>query len=130
MTGDPRPVSELGERWLAAYGRAWEERDADAAAALFSAEGVYAWGPFEEIRGREAIAARWAEATADQREVHFRSEVLGAIGSTVVARWWCEYGVEGGGRRVSLDGVFLIDLAPDGLCASFQEWWAAREQAG
>ena len=65
-------MAQMGERWLAAYGRAWEGRDPDAAAALFSPDALYAWGPYDEIRGREAIGERWAQATADQRDVRFR----------------------------------------------------------
>jgi hypothetical protein len=35
-------------------------------AELFSADALYAWGPFEELRGRNAIRGRWAAATADR----------------------------------------------------------------
>jgi hypothetical protein len=121
-------VAQAGDRWLASYGRAWEARDGVAAAELFSADALYAWGPFDELRGRDAIRERWEQATADQRDVRFRWDVLGAIESTVVARWWCE---TGGGqdadRRMALDGVFLIELDTEGVCTSFREWWAARE---
>lgn len=127
MAADDREVRESGNRWLAAYRQAWERRDAEAAAQLFALSSVYAWGPFDEIHGRDAIGERWAEATADQRDIRFRWEVLGAIGPTVVARWWCDFGVHASGRQVALDGIFLIELDADGLCTSFREWWAARE---
>lgn len=127
---DEQAVQELGNRWLAAYGQAWEQRDAEAAAQLFGVSSLYAWGPFDEIHGRDAIRGRWAEATADQRDIRFRWEVLGAIGPTVVARWWCDFGVLASDREVTLDGIFLIELDPEGLCASFREWWAARELGG
>lgn len=120
-------AAESGDRWLAAYGRAWETCDADAAAALFSEGAIYAWGPFDELRGREAIRERWSQATADQRDVSFRWEALGAFGPTVVARWWCDYGIAHSDRRVTLDGIFLIELDRDGRCSSFREWWAAHE---
>jgi ketosteroid isomerase-like protein len=117
------------DRWLAGYGRAWETCDAEAAAELFSDAAIYAWGPFDELRGREAIRERWSQATADQRNVRFRWEVLGAIGPTVVARWGCEFSIARGARRAKLDGIFLIELERDGRCTSFREWWAARETA-
>jgi SnoaL-like domain len=120
-------LAASGDRWLAAYGRAWETCDPDAAAELFSDGAIYAWGPFDELHGREAIRERWSEATADQRNVRFRREVLDAIGATVVARWWCDFDVAHGERRVTLDGIFLIDLEGDGRCTSFREWWASRE---
>lgn len=129
MLADEQAAASVN-RWLAAYGQAWETCDADAAAELFSDAAIYAWGPFDELRGREAIRERWSEAPADQRNVRFRWEVLGAIGPTVVARWWCDFGVVRSDRRVALDGIFLIDLERDGRCKSFREWWAARETAG
>lgn len=127
---DGQVAPQVGGQWLAAYGQAWEGRDADGAAKLFSADALYAWGPFDELRGREAIAERWAQATAEQRDVRFRWDVLGAIGSTVVARWWCDFGVRGSDRQIALDGIFLIELDEGGLCTSFREWWAVRESDG
>ncbi len=53
--------------WLDAYGQAWETRDADAAAALFTANGTYQWEPFEEpLRGRSAIVRSWREDDPDE----------------------------------------------------------------
>ncbi|HSD23240.1 MAG TPA: nuclear transport factor 2 family protein [Solirubrobacterales bacterium] len=130
MPANDHAKPPVGDRWLAAYGRAWENRDREAAAELFSADALYAWGPFDELHGRDAIRERWAEATAEQRDIRFRWEVLGSIGPTVVARWWCEFRVQGHDRHVSLDGIFLIELDARGLCTSFREWWAARETAG
>lgn len=130
MSADDTAVLDSGHRWLAAYGKAWERRDAQAAAQLFSDDSVYAWGPFDEIHGRNAIRERWAAATENQRDIGFRWEVLGAIGPVVVAHWSCEHGTQGSDRRVSLDGIFLIELGGDGHCTGFREWWAAREVGG
>ena len=33
--------------WLDGYKRVWEEKDPDGAAALFTEDGVYAWGPYD-----------------------------------------------------------------------------------
>lgn len=68
------PAENEGDRlvrWLEAYGRAWEEHDGDAAAELFSEDAVYAWGPWEELRGRDAIRWRWRETTAEAGPVQF-----------------------------------------------------------
>jgi ketosteroid isomerase-like protein len=111
--------------WLEAYKRAWEERDPQAAADLFTEDGLYAWGPFEEpMRGREAIRARWAEVTAAQSEVRFGSEPLGIVDAGGVARWWCSFNVDT--LRIELDGIFLVALTSDGLCSEFREWWNER----
>lgn len=116
---------EAAQQWLSAYGRAWEQRDPEAAAGLFSEDGSYAWGPFEEpLRGRKAIRERWAEVTRLQRDVHFGSEVLGVVRAGAVARWWCSFDVDDAG--IELEGIFLIVLTEDGECREFREWWNER----
>ncbi|HEY7630928.1 MAG TPA: nuclear transport factor 2 family protein [Thermoleophilaceae bacterium] len=123
------PTDEAIAAWLNAYGRAWEGRDPEAAAALFTEDGVYAWGPYEEpMRGRDAIRARWAEVTAAQSDVQFSSEVLGSIESGGVAHWACEFNV-GEDLRIYLDGIFIVVLTEDGLCSDFREWWNERTSA-
>jgi hypothetical protein len=115
------------ESWLQRYGAAWEARDGDLAAALFTPGGVYCWGPFDPpLEGREAIRDRWRQATETQRDVSFRHEVLGTDGSRAFVRWWSTFSVPAAGSRTELDGVFVLDFAEDGLCARLQEWWLAR----
>jgi hypothetical protein len=116
---------EAAQAWLGAYGGAWEDRDPDAAARLFTEDSSYAWGPFEEpLRGREAIRERWAEATRLQRDVDFGSEVLGVVSAGAVARWWCSFAVAD--ARIELEGIFLIGITEDGECREFREWWNER----
>jgi ketosteroid isomerase-like protein len=123
------PSREALETWLNAYGRAWEGRDPEAAAALFTEDGVYAWGPYEEpMRGREAIRARWADVTAAQSNVSFSSEALGSIESGGVAHWACSFDV-GEDLTIYLDGIFIVVLTEDGLCSDFREWWNERTSA-
>jgi ketosteroid isomerase-like protein len=121
-------TGEALETWLAAYRRAWEERDPEAAAALFTEDGVYAWGPYEEpLRGRDAIRARWAEVTSGQSDVKFSSQVLGSLDAGGVAHWACSFNV--GDLRIDLDGIFIVVLTEDGLCSDFREWWNERTSA-
>jgi ketosteroid isomerase-like protein len=116
------------DNWLRDYGAAWEARDGERAAALFTDDGTYCWGPHEApLRGRQAIRDRWALATSDQRDVAFRHEVLGIDEARGFARWWSTFVDSATGSRVELDGVFVLDFADDGLCSRLQEWWLARE---
>ena len=71
---------EALKRWLDAYGEAWESQDPDAAAALFTEDGTYAWGPFtEQIKGKQAIRRAWQTATqGNQTEITFAYEPLAA----------------------------------------------------
>jgi hypothetical protein len=116
------------DTWLRDYGEAWEARDGERAAALFTPDGVYCWGPLEApLRGRDAIRERWTRATDDQRDVAFRHEILGIDGTRGFARWWSAFADASTSVRVELDGVFVLDFGDDGLCTRLQEWWLARE---
>lgn len=113
-------------KWLDAYGDAWEHQDATAATALFTDDGVYAWGPFSEpIRGREAIDRAWRIATQQhQTDIRFGSEVLTTTeDGRGVARWWASMNAMPSGQPMRMEGVFLITLDDDGRCRLFREWW-------
>jgi hypothetical protein len=48
--------------WLDAYGQAWENRNPEAATALYTESGTYQVTPFlEPMRGRNAIFEYWSE---------------------------------------------------------------------
>ena len=76
------------EEWIEAYGRAWEEREPDAAAALFTEDAVYRAHPFREPHlGTEGIRAYWAQATATQADVRVRFGVPIVSGERVAVEW-------------------------------------------
>lgn len=115
--------------WLDAYGKAWENRDAEAAAALFTEDAVYQWGPFgRRLRGRLMIREAWAEAVEDQRRVEFGYEVLTATARGGIARWWCS--AERASRKVRArdEGIFRLAFDETGLCKSFEEWFNSKEE--
>jgi SnoaL-like protein len=115
--------------WLDAYGQAWEGRDPAAAAALFTDQSTYQWGPFEEpLQGREAIRERWVRATGAQEDVSFGYEPLAVRDELGVARWWVSYVRPAGRVRVRLEGVFAVALDADGRCREFREWWNGMEE--
>ena len=115
--------------WLDAYGQAWERRDADAAASLFTKEATYQWGPFEDpLRGRDAIRERWASAVAAQAEVSFGYEPLALSDDRGFARWWVSFAVPVARQRVRLEGIFEVALDEHGSCHAFREWWNAEEE--
>jgi hypothetical protein len=115
--------------WLDEYGRAWEERDADAAASLFTEDAVYQWGPFgRRLRGRPVIREAWAEATEDQRNIKFGYEVLSASARGGITRWWAAADLPDRGVRSRLEGIFRIAFDDTGLCESFEEWFNSAEE--
>ncbi|MDQ3875515.1 MAG: nuclear transport factor 2 family protein [Actinomycetota bacterium] len=123
-------LAEL-DRWLSAYGAAWERRDADAFAALFSADAMYRWGPFAEpLHGRDEIRARVEQAVSVQADVRFGYEPLAVTtDGRGIAHWWVSYRVPTRSIAEENDGIFIVSLAEDGRCREFREWWNARERA-
>jgi hypothetical protein len=113
------------EKWLSAYGSAWERQDPEAAAEIFSENGTYAWGPFTEpIRGRDAIRDAWRYATQGQQDkISFGHEVLAVVGDRGIARWWASMESLPSRTPVRMEGIFLVTLADDGRCDVFREWW-------
>lgn len=112
-------------RWLNSYGAAWESRDADAAAALFSEGASYQETPYAEpFIGRDAIRDYWAGVTAAQSDIRFEAEILSVSGNTAVARWSSAF--EAGEAPVELNGVFVLEFDGEGTVSSLREWWHAR----
>lgn len=114
------------ETWLASYGKAWETRDADAAARIFTPDATYHEMPFDAPKaGRAGIREYWAGVTTDQRDVEFESNVIAVNGSTGVAHWHAKFKLASNGATVELDGVFVLEIDASGLCSSLREWWHA-----
>jgi ketosteroid isomerase-like protein len=115
------------ETWLAGYERAWEQRDASLAVALFTENARYHEMPFDAPKaGRAGIREYWTTVTADQRNVDFKSEVVAVNGRTGVARWSASLTSAASGTRVELDGVFVLTFDAGGLCSELREWWHVK----
>ena len=111
--------------WLAGYEQAWEQRDANRAAALFTENAVYQEMPFDAPKtGRSGIREYWTMVTADQRDVDFKSEVVAVNGAKGVAHWSATF--VSGGARIELDGMFVLTFDASGLCTELREWWHVR----
>ncbi len=121
---------ETFKTWLDAYRRAWETRDAEAAADLFAEDATYRLSPFEEpMRGRSAIFEYWSNVTRSQEQVRFGSEILAVNEGIGVARWWASFIRIPSRTHVELDGIFVVALDKDGRAKVFREWWHRRESS-
>lgn len=115
------------EQWLARYGAAWESKDAQAAARLFTADARYQETPFAEpFAGRDEIREYWSNVTAGQRDIDFESEVVAVDGAVGVAHWNVTFAAGEDDGRVELDGVFVLTFDSQGLCSELREWWHMR----
>jgi ketosteroid isomerase-like protein len=111
------------EQWVEGYRRAWEERDGDAAAALFSADASYRDDIFAEPhRGREGVHAYWTGVTAAQSEPRVRMGNPFVDGDDRVAvEFWTTMLV--GGDELTLPGCLLLRFDDEGLCTDLREYW-------
>ena len=127
---------EAVDRWLDAYVRAWKSYDRDEIAALFSADVVYRYHPYDEpIEGREAVVDSWlgegdrttprpatprAPTRASYRAVAVDGDVAVAVGTSSYAE------VPAGPMTRVFDNCFVIRFDADGLCREFTEWFVER----
>lgn len=112
------------QSWLEAYGRAWCDRNAHAAASLYTEEGTYQVTPFlEPMRGRAAILDYWSNVARTQENIQFAFEILAVTADFGIARWWASFVIVPQQLHTKLDGIFLISLDSAGRCTSLREWW-------
>jgi ketosteroid isomerase-like protein len=117
------------EAWLARYGEAWETRDADKAAALFTPEATYHEMPFDApLEGAAKIREYWARVTADQRDIDFSSKPIVIDDDTGVAEWSATFRTASTGATIELNGVFVLQFDDAGRCTSLREWWHVRQK--
>jgi hypothetical protein len=110
--------------WIAAYGRAWEERDADAAAALFSSDAVYRDHPLGAPHlGADGVRKYWSDVTATQAGVaaRFGSPVVSSDERRAAVEFWVT--MQNGGADVTLTGILMLRFDDDGRCSELREAW-------
>ena len=109
--------------WIDRYGRAWRDRDADAAAEIFTEDAIYRAHPFRAPHvGRDAIRAYWRDATATQRRIDLRFGEPVVAGSKAAVEWWAVIDEEREGE-VTLPGCLLLRFREDGRCEELREYW-------
>lgn len=115
--------------WLARYEAAWETRDAEKAASLFTPDATYHEMPFDApIEGAAKIREYWARVTADQRDVDFSSKPVMVDDDTGVAEWSATFRTASTGATIELNGVFVLQFDDAGRCTSLREWWHVRQK--
>ncbi|MFW6093786.1 MAG: nuclear transport factor 2 family protein [Pseudomonadota bacterium] len=115
--------------WLEGYKAAWETRDADKVVALFTEDATYQELPCAApLEGRQGIRDYWTEATGGQQDVDFSYQVLSVSGNTGIAHWRTNFTRIPSGSRALVDGIFVLEFTPNGLCESLKEWWHVQEQ--
>ena len=115
------------ERWLSAYGKAWEEKNPAALANLFAEGGLNYTTPFSAPqRGREEIRAAAAEWLADRDEIQFGARVLYVEARLGAAHWSAALARKG--AREHLDGILVVQIDESGKALSLRKWWHTDER--
>lgn len=108
--------------WLDAYRRAWEDKDAEAAAALFDERATYRSNIFQEpYVGRDGVREYWQTVTPTQEDVRVRMGAPFADGDRVAAEFWTT--MRSDGAEITLPGCLLLRFGDDGLCLALREYW-------
>lgn len=131
LVAAPAAAQELSretlERWLASYEQAWETRDAEKAASIFTPNAQYHEMAFEAPKnGRAGIREYWSTVTADQRDIDFTYDIIATEGSRGVAHWHSVFTTASTGAKIELDGVFVLTFTADGLVSELREWWVIK----
>jgi hypothetical protein len=115
--------------WLSDYAEAWERKDPDAAAALFTEDSSYREMPFDEDAyiGRDGVKKYWTGVTSTQENVKVRwgDPVVAPDQRRAAAEFWVT--MENGGAAVTLTGIVLLRFSPDGRCEELREAWHFAE---
>ncbi len=120
---------EALESFLGNFKAAWENRDPEAAVALFTEEATYATSPFQlAMVGRRAIRAFWNDVPRLQTEVSFSASPVAVESDVGVAHYWARFRRLNDDRRVEQDGMMMVRLDSAGLCHDLGLWAVARSQ--
>ena len=116
------------QEWLDGYAKAWEERDAEAAAELFTEDAEYRDNPFAGPHtGRDGVRGYWSGVTAAQADVQcrFGNAIVAADERHAAAEFWVN--MLAGGAEVTLTGILYLRFSGDGLCEELRETWNFSE---
>ncbi|GIH04825.1 hypothetical protein Rhe02_28920 [Rhizocola hellebori] len=108
--------------WIAAYEKAWRTPGTQILKTIFTEDATYLQGPYHRpVVGLAAIARMWERERSGPDEVFtMTSELVAVDKEASVARIEVKYG---SGEKFR--DLWIIKLAPDGRCRSFEEWYIA-----
>jgi ketosteroid isomerase-like protein len=111
-------MSDLLDKWMAAYRAAWESNDPSDIGALFTDDAVYYNEPFTDpSRGREAIISSWLKRQDAPGSTTFTWSPLSVTDDVAIIQGETIYPDD----RYS--NLWVIRFAPSGEATEFTEWW-------
>ncbi|WP_375479740.1 nuclear transport factor 2 family protein [uncultured Jatrophihabitans sp.] len=115
-------------KWLDDYRIAWETRDPDAAAALFTEDSLYREQAYQEaFAGAQGVKEYWINVTATQSDVKIEWGTPLVVDDHAAVEWWVN--LKNAGADITLAGEFMLIFAEDGRCKELREYWFFGEGA-
>ena len=112
-----------GQDLLAAYKRARERRDPDAALALYADGAEHRENPFRDpIVGTNAIRAMWNDMAASQANTEFDAERVWVVGDTVLAGYHAAFTDRDTAARTRVRGFMTMELNNERLIQRLRDW--------
>ena len=113
--------------WLEALAHAWQSQDADAMAALFTADATDQVDPFKPpVRGRENLRKGFAWWMKDQREIQMIIRKVDVIDNRFYAEIEASWMVISSGEKIQERGLLVCDMEGNKVCA-MREFWKTRK---
>lgn len=108
--------------WVESYRLAWENRDAEAAASLFTPDATYRDNIYEEPHhGQAGVEGYWRSVTESQTEIRVRMGTPFVDGHRVAVEFWTNMKVDG--EETTLPGCLLLEFDDSWLCRRLREYW-------
>jgi hypothetical protein len=117
------PAPSLFERLLSEFGKAWEAGLPAAMAAVFTDDGAFFPGPFEEpMRGRAAIADYWSDVPREQSAISFRYGEIFVAGPWFATEFKCTYRRIRTGEWIEISGALFCETGAENVTEMRMYW--------
>ena len=113
----------LFDDWLSRLGKAWSERNPQAAAELFSKDCKYYENVFDEpCKSWDDILNLWSVVPENQKDVTFEHNILCVSDNTGIANWRVTRILLPSNKQQHINGIFQVSLNEQGLCTYFKQY--------
>ncbi len=118
---------QTARQWLDGLASAWKLRDANAMAALFTADASEQVDPFQTpVRGRENLRQGFEWWMKDQSDVSINVGNVDVIGQRFYAQVDAAWNNLSSGERIQESGLLLCDME-GALVQVMREFWKTRK---
>jgi hypothetical protein len=112
------------QEWVEGYAGAWRDRDADAAARLFTEDCTYLAHPTADpYVGQDGVRSYWTDVTSTQEHPNVRmgQPIVSPDNRRAAVEFWVR--MRNSGEEVSVIGILFLRFAEDGRCEDLREAW-------